>query len=67
MLNHNEAYWQQKGASLTVAAITAQPRLWQEGLESVKARQSDIHAFWDKSDANTRIVITGAGSSLLAA
>lgn len=67
MLNHNEAYWQQKGASLTVAAITAQPRLWQEGLEQVKARQSDIHAFWDKSDANTRIVITGAGSSLLAA
>ncbi|RJT18805.1 SIS domain-containing protein [Buttiauxella izardii] len=67
MLNHNEAYWQQKGASLTVAAITAQPRLWQEGLENVKARQSDIHAFWEKSDAKTRIVITGAGSSLLAA
>lgn len=67
MLNHNEAYWQQKGARLTVAAITAQPRLWQEGLENVKARQSDIHAFWDKSNTNTRIVITGAGSSLLAA
>ena len=67
MLNHTEAYWQQKGASLTVEAIVAQPRLWQEGLENVKARQSDIHAFWDKSNTNTRIVITGAGSSLLAA
>lgn len=67
MLNHNEAYWQQKGASLTVAAILAQPRLWQEGLEQVKARQSDITTFWQQGDADTRIVITGAGSSLLAA
>lgn len=67
MLNHNEAYWQKMGASLTVEAIVAQPRLWQEGLAQVKARQSDIETFWGKSDAGTRIVITGAGSSLLAA
>lgn len=67
MLNHNEAYWQQKGASLTVAAILAQPRLWQEGLELAKSRRADIDAFWQQGDANTRIVITGAGSSVLAA
>ncbi|OAT20483.1 galactosamine-6-phosphate isomerase [Buttiauxella gaviniae ATCC 51604] len=67
MLNHNEAYWQQKGASLTVEAIVAQPRLWQEGLERVKAHEAEIQAFWRKSDTDTRILITGAGSSLLAA
>jgi len=67
MLNHNQAYWQQKGASLTVEAIVAQPRLWQEGLERIKARKPEIEAFWGKSDARTPILITGAGSSLLAA
>ncbi|MCS3604971.1 tagatose-6-phosphate ketose/aldose isomerase [Buttiauxella sp. BIGb0471] len=67
MLNHNEAYWQQKGASLTVEAIVAQPRLWEEGLAQIKARQADIEAFWAKCDPRTRILITGAGSSLLAA
>ncbi|MEW7313160.1 SIS domain-containing protein [Buttiauxella gaviniae] len=67
MLNHNEAYWQQKGACLTVEAIVAQPRLWQEGLALVKARQAGLETFWRKSNADTRILITGAGSSLLAA
>ena len=67
MLNHNEAYWQQKGASLTVEAIVAQPRLWEEGLAQIKARQSDVEAFWAKCDPGMRIFITGAGSSLLAA
>ncbi|QCR37471.1 SIS domain-containing protein [Nissabacter sp. SGAir0207] len=67
MLNHNQAYWQQKGASLTVEAILAQPRLWQEGLAQVKARRSDIQAFWQQCGAHTRVVMTGAGSSLLAA
>lgn len=67
MLNHNQAYWQQKGASLTVEAIVAQPRLWQEGLAQIKAQRPEIEAFWSKSDSHTRILITGAGSSLLAA
>lgn len=67
MLNHNEAYWQQKGASLTVEAIVAQPRLWQEGLAQIKARHADIEAFWAKCEPRTSILITGAGSSLLAA
>ncbi len=46
MLNHNEAYWQQKGAHLTVSAILNQPRLWQEGLEQVEQQQEAIAAFW---------------------
>lgn len=37
MLNHNENWWQEKGAVLTAAAIVAQPRLWQEGLELITA------------------------------
>lgn len=67
MLNHNEAYWQQKGASLTVNAILNQPRLWQEGWEQVKQQQHAISAFWQACSPQARIVIVGAGSSLLAA
>ncbi|MDW2745195.1 SIS domain-containing protein [Atlantibacter subterraneus] len=67
MLNHNEAYWQQKGAHLTVSAILNQPRLWQEGLEQVKQQQEVVTAFWQACPPGNRILITGAGSSLLAA
>ncbi len=67
MLNHNESWWQEKGAALTAAAIVNQPRLWQEGLALVNAQCEGINAFWKKCDAESRIIITGAGSSLLAA
>lgn len=67
MLNHNEAYWQSKGASLTVEAILAQPALWESGLDKVRQHEKDIHAFWAASSSAQRIIITGAGSSLLAA
>lgn len=67
MLNHNEAYWQQKGASLTVNAILNQPRLWQQGFEQIKQQQREITAFWQACSPHARILITGAGSSLLAA
>jgi len=67
MLNHNESWWQEKGAALTAAAIVDQPRLWQEGLAKVSASRPAVDTFWQQCDANSRIVITGAGSSLLAA
>ncbi|MDU2941127.1 MAG: SIS domain-containing protein [Enterobacteriaceae bacterium] len=67
MLNHNESWWQEKGAALTAAAIVNQPRLWQEGFARVNAQREGINAFWKKCDAESRIIITGAGSSLLAA
>ena len=67
MLNHNEAYWQQKGAHLTVNAILNQPHLWQEGLDQVKQQQEAIAAFWQACPPQARILMTGAGSSLLAA
>lgn len=67
MLNHNESWWQEKGAALTAAAIVNQPRLWQEGFAQVTAQREAVDAFWNQCDADSRIVITGAGSSLLAA
>lgn len=67
MLNHNESWWQEKGAALTAAAIINQPRLWQEGFDQVNAQRPAVDAFWKRCDANSRIIITGAGSSLLAA
>ncbi|POT55346.1 silent information regulator protein Sir2 [Citrobacter amalonaticus] len=67
MLNHNEDWWQEKGAILTAKAIVAQPRLWKEGLERVKTQEEAIAAFWTGCENRHRIVITGAGSSLLAA
>lgn len=67
MLNHSEAWWQEKGAVLTAKAIVSQPRLWKEGLERVKEHKEAIAAFWTGRENQRRIVITGAGSSLLAA
>lgn len=67
MLNHNENWWQEKGAVLTAAAIVAQPRLWQEGLELITAQREKVVGFWQECCAENRIIITGAGSSLLAA
>lgn len=67
MLNHNESWWQEKGAALTAAAIVSQPRLWQEGLMQVKAQSQSVKGFWNANVNRSRIVITGAGSSLLAA
>ncbi|HCL5073760.1 TPA: SIS domain-containing protein [Salmonella enterica] len=67
MLNHNEGWWQGKGAALTASAIVAQPRLWQEGFTLVTGQKDAVSAFWQRCDTQRRIVITGAGSSLLAA
>lgn len=67
MLNHNESWWKEKGAALTAAAIVNQPRLWQEGFTQISAQRPAVDAFWKRCDANSRIIITGAGSSLLAA
>ncbi|HCL5253047.1 TPA: SIS domain-containing protein [Salmonella enterica] len=66
MLNHNEDWWCEKGAILTAKAIVSQPGLWQEGFRRVKAQEKAITAFWVGCEKQRRIVITGAGSSLLA-
>lgn len=52
------------GATYTATEIRQQPKLWKETYEIIKANASEIKTFLSSSiKANTRIILTGAGTS----
>ena len=47
----------------TIREITRQPNVWKSIYEKVLTRKHEIENFMKKLDKNTRIILTGAGSS----
>ncbi|ASW42284.1 SIS domain-containing protein [Clostridium isatidis] len=60
----NEEKMKELGAEYTITEIRQQPKLWEETYNIVKSNEEKIKTFLNKKlKSNTRIVLTGAGTS----
>jgi len=60
----NEEKMKELGAECTITEIRQQPKLWEETYNIVKSNEEKIKTFLNKKlKSNTRIVLTGAGTS----
>ncbi|WP_418223151.1 SIS domain-containing protein [Clostridium isatidis] len=60
----NEEKMKELGAEYTITEIRQQPKLWEETYNIVKSNEEKIKIFLNKKlKSNTRIVLTGAGTS----
>ncbi len=64
MFGKKKEFWKESKGIYTVTEIMQQPKLWRETINIIENNKEIIRNFFDKYlDEDTRIILTGAGTS----